>query len=91
MAQQVMQEAAVVDHAQQRRIGQRGAQAADGIGAVTAMHDELGHRRVVPGRDLTALGDAVVDANTGVQRLVGPPVGDAAGLRLEAVIRVFGV
>ena len=89
--QQVRQKARVVAHAEQRRIGQRRAQAADGVVAVVSVHDQLGHHGVVEGRHLAAFGDAVVDAHAAVQRVLRAPPADAPGLRREAGVRVFGV
>ena len=47
MVEQVAQEARVVAQAEQRRVRERGAQAADRVGAVAAVGDHLGDHRVV--------------------------------------------
>jgi hypothetical protein len=60
--QQVAQKAAVVAHAQQYGVVQQGAQAPDGVVAVTAVGDQFGHHGVVIGRDRCAFDDAGVDA-----------------------------
>ena len=88
---QVAQEAGVVVQTQQRRVVQRGDQAADRVVAVAPVHDQLGHHRVVVRADLTAFADAVVNAHAVEQGLLGAPPGDVAGLRRKAGIRVFGV
>ena len=100
VVEQVAQKACVVAQAQQRGVVQRGHEAADGVLAVAAMGDELGHHGVVVGGDFAALADAGVDAHLAKrslapgaarQRLLGPPVAHRAGLRREAVVGVFGV
>ena len=78
--------ATVDDH---HRLGQRAAQAREGLVAVVAPGGDLGDRRVELGGDDVAFGDAGVDAHarTGGQAQQGDP----AGRGTEAQGRVLGV
>ena len=100
VVQQVAQEPCVVAHAEQRAVFQRSHQAADGVIAVAAVCNQLGHHGVVPGGDGAAFLDASVDADfaksalpsgAACQRPFRAPELHRAGLWCKAVVRVFGV
>ena len=91
MVHQIGQKATVVAQPQQGRIAQRGAQAPYRVIPVSPMHDDLGHHRVVEGRDFAAFFDAVIDAHTIKSRLLWAPPAHGAGLRRKAGIGVFHV
>jgi hypothetical protein len=78
--------AALDDHG---RLGQRAAQAAQRLGAVAAVGDDLGDHRVEVGRDGVALADAGVDADAGAGGQGQPR--DAAGGGREVAVGVLGV
>ena len=91
MIHQIAQKSTVIAQAQQGRVGQRSAQPADGVIAVTTVHNNFGNHRVVIRRNNAALANTVINAYTGVQGFGGLPPQHGASLRCEARIRIFHI
>ena len=91
MVYQIAQKAAIVFQTQQRRIGQRSTQAADGVVTVAAMHDDFGHHGVVKRGDDAALHNAIVHADSSVFCVFRLPPQHRTCLRGKAGVGVFHI